>query len=269
MQRSNRNQQNNNWSAAKIFWMFVLGFFIFGRSGEMLSILFFLAVAYGLYRWFSYTNYQSQQPQFGNSSTKADNAPVDPAEVARIRRNASQAMQRAGRNPKESPLRLIDIGVLVYEGSTQPQIYRSTEIGTDSTHIRPFMVVDNPDRDTTAEGIIRFNLIDEDGKLRFTNRSKYTVKPGQNFITPPTWLPLHDQSVSGKWSMHINIGTGDVFAIHEFGWFKVGGQLRAQFTGDGEIDEVAYSFQPGESLSLDELLAHQGEEAPLVMSAQR
>jgi len=69
--------------------------------------------------------------------------------------------------------------------------------------------------------------------------------------------------------MHINIGQSDVFAVHEFGWFKVGGELRAQFTGDGEIDEVAYSYQPGESVSLDELLAHQGEDAPLVMESHR
>jgi hypothetical protein len=192
-------------------------------------------------------------------------------QLLEVSQNAALAMRRAGHNALTSPLRLIDIGLLVYEGDDKPQVYRTVDIGTDATYIRPFIVVDieNVDHYATGHGTIRFDIIDEHGKVRFANRSRYTVKPGQNFITPQMWLPVQGLNPSGKWTIHVNVGQNNLFAIHEFEWFKVGGELRAQFTGDGEIDWLAYDYPSAESLSLDELLAHQGEEAPLVVTTQR
>lgn len=269
---ANRQESNNVKVGPIIFLLFLAAIFFGGDFVFALTRLAFLGFGlWLLYRVLRYANnFFSQPTQQGTYYRQHQpSSGVNLAEFTQIRQNANKAMQRAGRNPHDSPLHLNDIGLLIYEGSKQPQIYRTAEVGTDATHIRPFMVINNPDMHSTGQGTIRFNLIDEQGQLRFTNRSRYTVKPGQNFITPSTWLPLNDQDFAGKWTMQVNIGESTLFAIHEFNWFQVGGEVRAQFTGDGEIDELAYSYEPGESLSLDELLASQGEAAPLAIGSHR
>jgi hypothetical protein len=194
-------------------------------------------------------------------------------ELIRRREIADKALHRAGRRADDPQVQLGDIGLLVYEGDNDPKICRLSDVPTNATHIRPFIVLELPELpDTGGNGVIRFNLVDGLGKLRYTSRSRYTVKRGQNFITPKTWLPLADQQVDGAWSLQVCVGDSAPFAIHEFEWLHVGGEARAQFNGDGEIDELmqpAFNQSVEESISLDELLADQGDEAPLVMGAKR
>src|SRR5262249_45821521 len=123
----------------------------------------------------------------------------------------------------------------------------------------------------TGNGIIGFNLIDEEGNLRYSSRSRYKIEPGQNFLTPPTWFPLADQNPDGTWSIAVNLGNNRLLAVHEFGWLFVGGEVRAQFTGDGEISPVLRRLMENpsptleESVSLDDLLLEQAEESPLAL----
>jgi hypothetical protein len=187
---------------------------------------------------------------------------------------AERALQRAGQPITNNQAQLSDIGLLVYEGTNEPQIVRLGDVPTNATHVRPFAVFDlSTTGGNTVTGAIRFNLIDGDGNLRYTMRSRYTLKNGVNFITPPTWLPLKDQNPGGMWSLQINVGDGDPVAIHEFKWLAVGGELRAALTGDGEIDEVMKDVieqhtAADETMSLDELLGDQGEVAPALMHAR-
>jgi len=186
---------------------------------------------------------------------------------------ADKALYRAG-NPNDNPdVQLSDIGLLVYEGTNEAKLCRLSDVPTDATHIRPFIVLNMPNlNDNGTDGVIRFNLVDGTGKLRYTSRARYTVKRGQNPIIPKTWMPLNGEQIDGIWSLQFCVGDNAPFAIHEFRWLQVGGQVRAQFTGDGEIDELmqpAVSQNVDDPISLDELLADQGEEAPMVMNAKR
>jgi hypothetical protein len=247
---------------------------------NILIWLFFGAIIMFTIRQLSQSGNGSQSGQFGQERIFTNNSPAHRLkndELNRIKSVADKALQQAGRIPGESPLELDDIGLLVYENSTQPQIFRTADVTSTSSHIRPFIVLDQPDiPNLSGHGIIRFNLVDGQGKLRYTNRSRYNLKPGPNFITPPTWLPTqqHDAlDLSSDWTMQVVIGESTVFAVHKFGWLKVGGQERARFNGDGEIDEVArfYEYQrpEPEPMSLDELLADQAEEVPLTMNVQK
>lgn len=173
---------------------------------------------------------------------------------------AGAAMKRAGHAPKPSQPRLEDIGLLVYDGDESPQIVRLNDIRTDSTHVRPFVVVNIPHvRNGSVHGILRFNLIDEYKNLRYTSRAQYALQTGQNFITPSTWLPLQDEELGNMWSLEVTIGQL-LLGVHQFGWLHIGGQLRAQFDGDGEIDLTTHRWldlQSQERVSLDDLLADQ------------
>jgi hypothetical protein len=182
------------------------------------------------------------------------------SKIPAAQKAAHTAMLRAGHKPKPSQPHLDDIGLLVYDGDASPQIVRLNDIQTDSTHIRPFVVVNIPRvRSGGVHGILRFNLIDGFKRLRFTSRAQYALQPGQNFITPSTWLPLQDQELSDTWTLEVTIGQL-LLGVHEFGWLHVGGQVRAQFDGDGEIDLTTrrwLDLQRNERVSLDELLADQ------------
>jgi hypothetical protein len=173
---------------------------------------------------------------------------------------ASTAMKRAGHTPKSSQPYLDDIGLLVYDGDESPEIARLNDIHTDSTHVRPFVVVNIPPvRSGGVHGILRFNLIDGSNNLRFTSRAQYALQTGPNFITPSTWLPLHDQPLNDMWTLEVTIGQM-LLGVHQFGWLPIGGQRRAQFDGDGEIDLTTrrwLDLQGNERVSLDDLLADQ------------
>lgn len=175
---------------------------------------------------------------------------------------ASAAMKRAGHAPKSSQPHLDDIGLLVYDGDDSPQIVRLNDIHTDSTHVRPFVVVNIPHvRSGSVHGILRFNLIDESNNLRFTSRAQYTLQTGQNFITPSTWLPLQDQELGDLWTLEVTLGQM-LLGVHQFGWLHIGGQTRAKFDGDGEIDLTTrrwLDLQGNERVSLDDLLTNQQE----------
>jgi hypothetical protein len=173
---------------------------------------------------------------------------------------ADEAMERAGRILDEDSIHLNDIGLLVYDDEKNPRIYRTSDVPTDACHIRPFIVLFQPEMpEGSGSGVLRFSLIDERRILRYTSRAKYRLHPGQNFVTPPTWLPLARQNIDGPWSLVVTIGDTPL-GIIDFDWLQVGGEVRAQFNGDGEIDERTrrrLDLRKQEQVSLGELLADQ------------
>ena len=193
-------------------------------------------------------------------------------EAEKIRSLAEQAQIRAGYNSDGPPLLVEDIGLLIYRGESQPKINRTTDIATDVTHVRPFVVLNIRRFGATRDRIpstIRFNLVDQSGNLRFTARSRFATD--NHFVTPSTWLPLDDQNPDGKWLLQVMAGDQPL-AIHEFGWLKMGGTVRAEFTGDGEIsvNKRRERLQAADvPVSLDELLADQDERSAVEVRGHR
>lgn len=271
-----RRRHRRGWPIWAYFFLF---FFVlpnlFRVFGEFLPILIILAVIAATFfvmlkvvdpKASVTDSFQTLKGWFTTEYTPPENP-----ETAKLRNFAADAMRRAGHQAAGDQLRLDDIGVLIYEGDTHPRIYRTAEVPTVATHIRPFIVLNQPYmQGSGGHGTIRFNLVDEEGNLRYTNRSRYRLKSGQNFVTPPTWLPLDDQNPVGNWSLQVTVGDQN-FAMLDVDWLPVGGEARAQFNGDGEIDELTFKLMTRraakETVSLDELLGDQVEEAPIKVSA--
>jgi hypothetical protein len=183
----------------------------------------------------------------------------DPRSIA-----AQQAMKRAGYAGHTGARRIDDIGLLVYYGDErEPKLYRTSDVPTDATHIRPFVVLICPYSESISNEhvVVCFNMFDNDGNRCFIAKAGHPIKLGDNFITPNTWLPLGEQEENGIWSIEVSIGN-ILLGVHEFGWLPVGGEVRAEFNGDGEIDERSrrgIELRVPEPVTLDELLEEQAE----------
>jgi hypothetical protein len=179
---------------------------------------------------------------------------------------ADQAMRRAGYRPQDTGLRLDDIGLLVYHGEhSTPKIYRTADVPTDASHIRPFAVLNYHGRVKTFRNTseVQFLLVDEHNKTQYVSAASSWLNRGQNLVTPPTWFRLREQQTSGQWAVGVNVAE-TLLGIHEFRWLEVGGEARTHFTGDGEIADAIVMPQTDqgveEPVSVDELLEEHGEE---------
>jgi hypothetical protein len=155
---------------------------------------------------------------------------------------------------------LADIGLLAYDETNKPRLCRTSDIPTNTTHIRPYIALE-PARHK-HDVVILFKVFNGAGEPCFQSRSAYQVKRGNTFITPKNWLPLSDQALESTWALEVSFGDDAPFAIHEFDWLEIGGDVRAEFNGDGEIDEkmrTAINQALEEPMSLSELIADQPE----------
>jgi hypothetical protein len=173
--------------------------------------------------------------------------------------HALRAVKTAGLDPEQIHVLPVDIGVMVYnQGESAPEVYRTRALPDDIDYVQPFVQLRLPSK---ANGRIRFEILDTDGKTVYVHEDYHQLKRGRNLVIPGTRLPIHDeQSMSGDWQIRV---TADnvVIAIHEFGWRE---SIRAYLTEDGEISSelrAALSASNLQKMSLDELLASQEEEA--------
>lgn len=194
-------------------------------------------------------------------------------EQAQLAREASdRALRAAGLDPASVRLGLHDIGLMVYRGKTTPaNVARTESIRDDASHIRPFMRLQSP-LPKALDQPISFELTNEQGDIRFKSTESYSVRPGENLITPRTWLPLQDShqthgTPAGNWSLTIRIGE-TVYAVHSFHWRvvppNVASASQVELNSDGELAETGASarLSGNRPLSLEELLAEQDDAPP-------
>ncbi len=238
-----------------LFWGIALLFGLFVVAPELILALgLFIAILLGIFVAIRQSTGTGKMADWSETARRLFTTPLDGKTDQAI-----QAARQAAMAEGIERFVLHDVGMLVYEGKTEPNVYRLTDIPTTATHLRPFIVI-SPRIQDDMPNKLRFNLIDRSGVLRYTAKVKKVLKAGENFVTPPTWLPLAGREVnSAAWSLEVAVD-GLELAVHEFGWLPVGGESRAQFTGDGEINEL--EFDPSDlaedPLPLDVLLEQQG-----------
>ncbi len=199
--------------------------------------------------------------RMGKRQTGQNGRIEDQVDVQRRAQEVAQrALRRAGYDPEALPVDLLDIGFLIYRGGTKPSgVVRDEAIRTDVTHIRPYLRLDYPLRQIGQE-LIRFELLDAAGSVHYKDEAWYDLQPGDNFLTPKTWLPLYHQALDGRWMLRVTAGETP-FAVHVLRWKQVRkSEFRAALDSDGEIDdEVQATIDQSASkpLSLDELLSDQ------------
>jgi hypothetical protein len=267
-----RNRNNRGWQTL-IFW--AIAVLIFTGAVNYILPLIGAVAAIGLAYWvisrfIGFTgplqNYTQQRTQSrpSNGGQWRDAGPNTPAARRRplpSEQIAERALRNAGNLPTARGIRLEDVGIFAYDGGPKPTIRRSEAVSAAATHLRPFMVLNLPYQQG-GTGRIIFELVDDQGEVRFVADHRYKIRPGQNFITPSTWLPMGDEEAGGNWALRISIGD-QVLALHHFEITPdAGATFRPYLREDGEVDEwMVRSAQTEETgkLSLDDLLADQEE----------
>ena len=179
----------------------------------------------------------------------------------RVYRHALESVTRAGLDPDNVQVLTVDIGLLTTKEDDDPQIYRTWSLPDDIDYIQPFVQLRVP---MEANGNIRFEIVDAIGDLVYVHEDDFHLTRGRNFLTPSTRMPLHDQmELDGRWSMRV-IADGVTIADHRFEYAEAtGANIRRHIGEDGEINTEMRAVMTENRLpkmSLDDLLAYQGEE---------
>lgn len=179
----------------------------------------------------------------------------------RINAAARLAMQRAGYEGGDAYIQVSDVGLLAYRASDEPRLVRYNNVLIDTHYLRPFVTVMVPHQ---ARGMVRFEIVDDVGRLRYADETRYDLERGNNTLLPGTWLPLQNKRIDPvDWRLRILVGD-TLLAVHEFGWQAVGGgELQRYVKSDGEISvalqQALQQSGAGQSMSLSELLSEQEE----------
>ena len=142
-----------------------------------------------------------------------------------------QAVQNAGRNPEESPVRLVDIGLFVYfEDVREPRVFRELDIPDNAVAIQPFAIFH---LDEKAYGPICFEIYNSAMDLRFREEQEQQLEVGNNYIFTRNYLSqLAEFSREDRWSLQLHAGEHTI-AIHYFDWFEA---PDFKMAADGEIN---------------------------------
>lgn len=179
-----------------------------------------------------------------------------------VYRHAIDAVRRAGRDPGDTQVLPVDIGVIALRAGADPVVHRSQPVDDDVDYIQPYVQVRIPRR---ASGRIRFEVVDSDGQTLFIHEDVHALERGRNLITPSARLPIHDaHTMNGDWELHVS-ADGVPLATHMFGWREgTGKAMRRHVREDGEISNelraAIMDNEPG-NVSLDDLLSFQEDES--------
>jgi hypothetical protein len=257
-----RESQNNRrfWEVMIGLFLLIVGLAAFG-GGEAAFMPLMLGLL-GL--WLVAKQFDRTRRDSGASMPAYEDEDVEiPSrhpEGEQVYTHAVQAIRRAGRDPNETHVLPVDIGVMAYRADQEPVVYRSQPVYDDVDYLQPFVLLRLP---TRATGRIRFELVDSDGQTLFIHEDNHNLQRGRNLVTPSSRLPIHDaQAMHGNWELRVS-ADGVLLASHTFGWReRTDKVIRRQLREDGEISNelraAIVDSQPG-SLSLDDLLSYQDD----------
>ncbi len=244
------------------FWQIMLGFLLLtiglaSPRGGVIALLLALIGFYLIAQQFSQS--AAQTPPRAQSSTRADKAPQRGAvDDNQTFSHAIRAARRAGVDPEEAAVLPIDIGLLAFDDTGAPSIFRTAPVGDFARAIQPYIQLRLLRR---AKGRIRFEVADANGKLVFAHEDDYALQPGVNLVSPRARLPLtKPAALRGRWKLRVK-ADGVPIAVHTFTWEHDDSQLfRRHLVSDGEISlELRDLMMENqlEALSLDDLLVDQ------------
>ena len=184
--------------------------------------------------------------------------------VDQVYPHALQAVRSAGLNPDNVPVLPVDIGIISYHGDEDPKIHRTWPIADNCDYRQPFVQLRIPG---VASGKVRFELSDNTGQAVFIHEDNYQLKRGRNLIVPSSRLPIHDErEIDGKWQLLIK-GDNVLLAQYDFAWEEAkNNNIQRHLGEDGEINSEMKAILVEnrlQKMSLDDLLAHQDEEADM------
>lgn len=257
--------QNNRrfWEVMIGLFLLIFGLAALGGSASAFPLFLGLIGFYLLARQFDRSKAafgDVQRPPMADDVEMDEPARRSPG-ADQVYRHAIDAVRRAGRDPGETQVLPVDIGVIALRAGSDPVVHRSQPVDDDVDYVQPFVQLRIPKR---ATGRIRFEVVDSDGQTLFIHEDVHELERGRNLITPSARLPIHDaHNMHGQWELLVS-ADGVPLANHRFGW-REGAEkvMRRHVREDGEISNelraAIIENDPG-SVSLDDLLAFQEDE---------
>jgi hypothetical protein len=273
------NNDNQNYRALWFIIVFLLAMAVF--SNLSFSILLFLlgAAAFWMVRNADMGSFRNNFDLFNNGSLfntrqqadyyadeddafyEDDEPSFNNVQREPVYRHALTAVENAGHDPDTVQVLAVDLGVMAYRQSEQPVVYRTWTVPDDVDALQPFVTLRLP---TTANGRVRFEMLDSSGKTTFLHENDYQLEKGRNFISPPARLPMRETlNHDGQWQLRIS--ADDVLlAVHRFEFAEpTTATIRRHIGEDGEIStdsRLLMDETPMPKMSLDDLLSYQDEE---------
>ena len=188
----------------------------------------------------------------------------------RIYQHALEAVEAAGHDPETVKVLATDVGIMAFKDDSDPVVHRTRDVYDDVDYIQPYVQLRLP---TVAVGLIRFEIVDQDGDIVFVHEERHQLERGRNLITPAARLPVHDGLLmNGAWALRVS-ADGMLLAVHEFGWQESQSKtVRRHLTEDGEIStelRAAMAENRLQTMSLDDLLEFQDDETDADAPAQQ
>ena len=230
-------------------------------------------VALGVWLLFSLNRRNYRRPRRRVFKRRADSLPSRASRVRNLHRRkarlsaahptfaAQQAMSRAGYVGGAQYANVTDVGLLAYRHpEADPRVVRGQGVLLDTRFLRPFVTLWLP---RAARGYVRFEILDAEGRLRYADEARYSLRRGENPLLPNAWLPVEGKGrVSDRWTLRV-LASDMLLAEHVFGWREVGASaLQPYLAADGEISPELWQMaqeEAAQQVSLTELLAEQEE----------
>jgi hypothetical protein len=197
-----------------------------------------------------------------------DALPTSATREMQISEVAREAATRARHHPDyDALIRLMDVGLIVDERRPDGlALRRGRFISLDDDGIRPFAIITVPDGLSERVALIRFEIRDESGQVKYAFEDDKWLQAGANTILPGYRLPVRESKSdleAGTWTVHLSID-GGLVGLHNFNLSPSLVRRRSDMLPDGEIRERVWRSEDEEDaalpLSLEELLRQQSQQ---------
>ncbi len=189
--------------------------------------------------------------------------------AARATPAAREAVARARRLASASTPEIVtDVGMIVNErtsgGQLRPKAITSV-ISLSEQGTQPFVKLNVPPQRSHRTALIKFDIIDREGKTQFSREVQQFVQDGENLITCDRQLPLRDNDRLGRagaWELQVTVN-GTLAACYTFTTTPAGTRSASSASGFGASTGTGSASASAPSISARRSrLADDGEAAP-------
>jgi hypothetical protein len=125
-------------------------------------------------------------------------------------REATDRVRRRVGNHLQTDLTLLDIGLISSQANPEGMVMRkSRSISADEDGVRPFVSLHVPANEADRNAVIRFEIMDQNGKTQYVHEMKTYLRDGEMNLLADHYLPLFENiaiaRASGDWDLRVSI----------------------------------------------------------------
>lgn len=171
--------------------------------------------------------------------------------TSKLSPTAKEAVNRAqGRGVMTNPyLTMIDVGLIAsMVGEDGMSMRRTRKITKDQNGVRPFVTFQVEAQEADRKAIVRFELIDQQGKSQYIHEQEVYLRDGEFNILADHHLPLSGNdriNGMGDWDLRVQID-GQLVGIHSFTLSPSYEERQQRLSGRSKQHYVTQSDSDGE-----------------------